>query len=515
MLAFSTRATTSLWRDTASLPEFPALDGDLDADVAVIGGGITGVTAAYLLSRAGQRVVLLERARVGQGETGQTTAHVTQVFDTRFKDLTTRFGTDAARLAAQSHREAVDFIDTLADRCGLANDVTSVPAYLYSEAQDDRDALAEEADAARRLGISCAYTTSVPLPFRVAGAVRFDEQRRLHPLRYLRSVLGLATDAGTRTFEQTPVMEVVDGQPCSVNTTGGVVRARAVFVATNVPINNRVLIQTKLTASRSYAIAVRLESPPPDALFWDTANPYHYLRLQPAERSPLLIVGGRDHRVGMEGGDGAFDALEEYTLRHFGDVRGIRHRWSGQIIEPVDGLPYIGRNAFESHVFIATGYSGTGLTLGTLAAQMVSDAVLGRDHPCRDLYEATRIPVTSVVEYVKENVVFPIELVKDRIAGGEREKMPASFDSIEPGEGVVINAHSLALAASRDLHGALHVVKATCTHLGCDVRWNRAEQSWDCPCHGSRFSPEGHVLNGPAVKNLEPAPVSAVAARAG
>lgn len=505
-------ATAPLWWDTARLPQFTPLARDLDVDVAVIGGGVTGVTAAFLLARAGRRVAVLERDRVGAGETGRTTAHITQVFDTRFTKIRDRFGMESARLAARAHREAVDLIDSLADGGGLAADFTRVSAYLYTEHAGERDSLAEEAEVARELGVPCSLTAAVPLPFKVAAALRFDDQGRLHPLRYLRSLVGLARAQGAEFFHDTPALDISDGEPCVIATPRGMVRARDVVVATNVPVNNRVLVHTKLAAYRSYAIAAALDTPPPDGLFWDTADPYHYIRMQPSDHGPLVIVGGCDHRTGTPGADDAFEALERFTAKRFGRLRGIRHRWSGQIIEPVDGLPYIGRNALESHISIATGYSGTGVSLGTLAAQIISDSVLGRQNPYRDIFDATRFSVTGAGTFIVENAAFPLTVLKDRVAGGDRQSL-VDIDSLEPGDGIVVSAAGQAIAVSRNPNGALHAVKAVCTHLGCDVRWNRAEQSWDCPCHGSRFSACGRVLNGPAVTALEPVAANAGGAR--
>jgi Rieske Fe-S protein len=274
-----------------------------------------------------------------------------------------------------------------------------------------------------------------------------------------------------------------------------------------VPVNNRVLLHTKIAAYRSYVIAAETTTAFPEGLFWDTADPYHYTRVQPIAGRTYLIVGGEDHRTGMETDtDACYERLLEYARPRFG-MSDWHFRWSGQIIEPVDGLPYIGANAAEQHVYVATGYAGNGITCGTLAGMMIADRVLGRTNPYAELYDATRVkPIAGAVDYVKENVAFPVHLVTDRLTSVNADNRP--IQALRPGEGAVFSTDEGKLAVCRDQHGAVHAVSAVCTHLGCDVAWNQAEQTWDCPCHGSRFSPEGSVINGPAVSDLRRVPVS-------
>jgi Rieske Fe-S protein len=288
------------------------------------------------------------------------------------------------------------------------------------------------------------------------------------------------------------------------------VRARHVFVAANVPINNRVLLHTKIAAYRSYAIAAEIQPAFPAALFWDTDEPYHYTRKHAVDGRMYLIVGGEDHRTGTETDtDACYQRLLAYARERFG-IGGWRFRWSGQIIEPVDGLPFIGRNAAEQHVYVATGYAGNGMTFGTLAGMMVSDAILGRPNPYADLYDATRVkPIAAAVDYVKENVAFPVHLLTDRLTSINVEDKP--IQTLQPGEGAILAADEGKIAACRDRGGTVHAVSAVCTHLGCDVAWNQAEQTWDCPCHGSRFAPDGKVINGPAVSDLRRVPVTTTA----
>jgi Rieske Fe-S protein len=278
-------------------------------------------------------------------------------------------------------------------------------------------------------------------------------------------------------------------------------------VAAHVPVNNRVLLHTKIAAYRTYAIAIEVEPGYLRGLFWDTVDPYHYTRAQEIDEKTYLIVGGEDHRTGEETHTEVhFDNLLAFARRRF--VGGpVKYQWSGQIIEPVDGLPFIGPNSGSRHVFVATGYAGNGITYGTLAGMMFADHVSGRKNRYADLYDATRVkPIASASDYVAENLPFPAHLVKDRLTNTNVDL--DSPEDLHPGEGGIFAGQEGKVAICRDRQGALHAVSPVCTHLACDVAWNGAEQSWDCPCHGSRFSPDGRVINGPAVSDLAPKRVS-------
>jgi Rieske Fe-S protein len=316
--------------------------------------------------------------------------------------------------------------------------------------------------------------------------------------QYLLPLLKAIPGAGSQVFEGTRVTDVHDGEPCRVETETGVITAGDVVVATHVPLN-KFFIQTKLAHYRSYVLACRIGDPVPDGLFWDDDDPYHYIRAQGAEAGTLLIVGGEDHKTGQEDDTEArFRSLLEYARAHF-DVRSVAYRWSAQVVEPVDGLPFIGRNSLASHVFVGTGYSGTGMTFGTLAAMITSDLILGRENPWARLFDATRVkPIAAAREFVGENVDFPAHLVGDRLKKAERDSLAA----VGRGEGKLVEVRGKKVAAYRDGSGVVHALDPVCTHLGCLVQFNDAEKSWDCPCHGSRFDTRGDVINGPAVKPL-------------
>ncbi len=492
----------SLWIATTPTSSFPALDRDLSIDVAIVGGGISGLTAAYLLKRSGLSVAVVDAHRIAEGETGHTTAHLTEAIDARYHSLERDFGRDGARLAAEASRAAIHQIEQIALELGISCGLRQLPGFLYSETGDDLDKLREEAEAARRAGVVAEYITDVPLPF-ATGGVRFEKQSEFHPRRYLLPIAESIPGNGSFIFENTNVLAVHDGEPCRVETEDFVITAKAVFVAANVPVNNRFFLQTKIPAYRSYAMAAEVSADSDlEGLFWDTADPYHYTRWQRTDEGLYIIVGGKDHKTG-DGTDteSCYQALEDYIRSHF-IVHEISHRWSGQIIEPLDGLPYIGRNSFSKNVYVATGFAGQGMTFGTFSGMLVSDLIRAIDNPWKELFDPTRIkPIASAVDFVTENVDFPKHLVGDRLTSVDVEGK--SLDDVLPGEGKLLKIDGRKMAVSRSDSGELTALSPVCTHMGCDVHWNNAERSWDCPCHGSRFSAGGEVLNGPAVKPLE------------
>ena len=483
----------SLWIATSSQPRRPRLEGDLEVDVAIVGGGITGITAALLLQRAGKRVCVLEARRVAEGVTGHTTAHVTEAIDARYATLERRFGRDGARLAAQASRAAIDFIEAHATKdCGFEK----LPGWLFTERDDDLEELHQEYEAAKRAGLPVTMTDEVPLPFATRAAVVFPNQAQIHPRAYLLPLIDEIERGGGLIFEETRVVAIEGGDPCLVRTNQGNVRAAFVVEATHAPLN-RVFLQTKIGSRRSYVLGAVVAQQALHGLFWDTDDPYHYLR----SAGDVLLVGGEDHKTGNEDDTFAcYERLASYLAARFG-VRELRHRWSAQVIEPVDGLPFIGRNSMSKRVFVATGFSGTGITFGTLAAMILSDEILGRTNPWGELLSATRVkPIAAFTDYVTENVDFPLHFVKDRLTAAEVRRV----DDIERGQGKLVRVHGRKLAVYRDDRGELHALSPVCPHLGCHVTFNDAERTWDCPCHGSRFTPDGRVVNGPATGNLKP-----------
>jgi glycine/D-amino acid oxidase-like deaminating enzyme/nitrite reductase/ring-hydroxylating ferredoxin subunit len=498
----------SLWLATTPETSYSALAGDVEVDVTIVGGGLTGLVAAWLLTEAGTRVAVLEKGRIASGESGNTTAHITELVDTRYHVIERDFGRDGARLVARSNHDAIDWIERTSNALGIDCRFERVPAYLYTERAGDLGFLRKEFAAAERAGVPVEFVNDVPLPFPTAGALRVARQAQFHPRDFLLPLAERIVARGGRIFELTHMTGVSDGDPCEVETREGRVRARNVIVASHVPANNWAALITKLPAYRTYAIAARDGRPIPRGLYWDTDDPYHYTRTQPTAEGDVLIIGGEDHKTGTETETlQRFESLLDYAGSHFG-VQQADYRWSGQIIEPVDGLPFIGLNTASEHVYVATGYSGNGMTWATVAGQLTADLVLGRSNPYADLYKATRVkPLAAAKDFITENIDFPKYLVRDRTTSADVQGDNPAL--VPKGVGRVLGINGVKYAVYRAEDGELHSLSPICPHMHCDVAWNDAERSWDCPCHGSRFTPTGQVLNGPAVTDMAPLPLRA------
>ena len=501
--------TTPYWSKSAPFPQFDALAEDLVVDVVVVGGGITGLTTAYLLAKAGRRVVVLERDRCATTDTGHTSAHLTMVTDTRLTELVKQFGRNHAQAVWDAGLAAIMTIDDVVQEHGIDADFNWVDGYLHAPPATDGLAresarLQEDADLAREFGFEAEFLEAVPL-VNLPG-IRFADQARVHPRRYLAGVAQALVTLGGRIHEHSAADEFCD-DPRAVKVGSHTVRCEDVVIATHNPvmglagITSATLFQTKLALYTSYVVAGRVPSGAvPDALWWDTGDPYNYLRVEAHPDFDVVIFGGQDHKTGQEADTvGCYRRLEERLTAIVPEVE-LTHRWSGQVIETPDGLPYIGTSA--EHQFAATGFSGNGLTFGTLSGIMISDGILGRSNPWVELFHPGRKALTrGLWDYLKENVDYPYYMIRDRFAGPEAKSLRA----VKRGEGRIIERKGAKVAAYRDPAGQVTLRSATCTHMGCVVDWNIAERTWDCPCHGSRFTPTGDVISGPAEAPLPPA----------
>lgn len=503
--------TTPYWQTSATLPAFGPLDRDLTVDVVVVGGGLTGLTAAYLLTRAGRRVALLERGRCASIDTGHTTAHLTCVTDTRLSELLSAFGEDHARAVWDAGLSAIARIDEHIRTERIQCNFAWVPGYLHAphganaDAETQRRALDDmrrEADTASSLGFDARFVERVPL-MQTPG-VRFENQARFHPRAYLAGLAARVESQDRSIYEQTSVDEVTDDEPLTVKANGRRIRADYLIVATHNPIIGNTnllsatLLQTKLALYTSYVVAGRVPSGRvPDALFWDTDDPYRYMRIDRRDDADYVIYGGEDHKTGQEADTTAPYATLERALSTLLPDIAITHRWSGQVIESPDGLPFLGE--ITPRQFIATAVAGNGMTFGTLGAMMACDAVLERPNPWRELFDVHRAGLKhGVWDYIKENRDYPYYMIRDRFAGPDGK----SLREIPRGEGRLIDIDGQRVAAYRHEDGSISARSAVCTHMGCMVQWNPAERSWDCPCHGSRFGVDGSVISGPAESPL-------------
>jgi glycine/D-amino acid oxidase-like deaminating enzyme/nitrite reductase/ring-hydroxylating ferredoxin subunit len=502
-------ARESIWLDTADDSPRAPLQADTDADVCVIGAGIAGLTTAYGVVRDGRSVIVLEDGEVGSGETGRTTAHLVNALDDFYKEIRRLHGAEGARLAAESHTAAIDYVERIVADENIACDFERVDGYLFLGPHDPVSLLDEELEAISEAGLSqVTKVARAPVDsFDSGPCLRYPRQAQFHPLRYLSGLARAIKTRGGRICTGTHADRIRGGPHAEVKTTSGhVVTARHIVVATNTPVNDVVTIHTKQAAYRTYVVGLALDARVmPHVLLWDTPDPYHYVRVvNGRDGQEVLIVGGEDHKTGQEGEEDADDRykrLLDWTRKRFPVTGRPLYKWSGQIMEPVDLMAFIGRNPGDAdNVYIATGDSGNGMTHGTIAGLLIGDLIAGRNNPWTKLYDPSRITLRAAREFAKENLNVAAQY-GDLVTGGD----VASAQEIARGSGAIIRRGVSKIAAYRDVHGKLIERSAICTHLGCVVQWNAGEKTWDCPCHGSRFDPEGKVLNGPAITDLKPA----------
>jgi glycine/D-amino acid oxidase-like deaminating enzyme/nitrite reductase/ring-hydroxylating ferredoxin subunit len=491
-------ARRSIWWASADMPTYEPLREVAEADVCVIGGGITGLTAALLLAREGKNVVLLERHRLGRGVSGSTTAHLTALADADYSVLYKKMGLDAVRGVWTSMMAAIDRIDALVRELNIACDFERVNAYYYAEPGGDTKVLRKSHDALHAAQAEVRLERSNALPFPTADTLVAPRQARFHPLPYLAALARAATDAGVRIHEHTAAVAVQDGEPCEVSTrVGKTVRARHLVLATHTPPGVQ-LVQTEMVIYRSYVIAARVRETVPEGLYFDTVEPYRYIRRHPIDGRELVLIGGADHRVGKGDPVAAERSLEQYARDRF-DVEEIVARWSAQVYEPADGLPYIGWSPLAPHSYLCTGYAGDGMTFGTLAAMMATESIAGRDGRWSALYRPSRFRATTVPTVVQMGLETAKGVVADRLKREAKE-----LAEVPAGEGRLMRIGGQQLAVYRDAEGDVHACSAICPHLKCVVHWNAFEESWDCPCHGSRFDAKGEAVEGPSMHDLTP-----------
>lgn len=498
--------TLSLWQSQILPRPTTPLDADARCDVCVVGAGIAGLTTAYLLALQGRSVIVLDDGPIGGGATLRTTGHLCNALDDRYWRLERWHGPEGARLAAQSHSAAIDRIEAIVDSERIDCDFRRLDGYLVTgDPAQGSEELERELEAARRAGIE-ADMSCVPSDFDFGMALRFPRQARFHAGKYLDGLAAAAQRVGVRIASPMHMTDIEDGRPARIATTAGVqIDCDAAIVATNTPVIDRLLIHTKQAACRTYVIAARVpRGDVADYLLWDTLDPYHYVRTQPGDDGgDWLIVGGEDHKTGQpddeDPGEAPFERLQAWARARFATMGVPEFRWSGQVLEPHDGLAFIGRNPMDaSNVFVATGDSGNGLTHGTIAGMLLADLVAGRENPWATLYDPSRKSMLTVGTFLRENLNFASQY-RDFATPGEVDDPEA----IEPGQGALLRRGATKHALYRDKRGTLHELSAICPHLGCLVHWNGVEKTWDCPCHGSRFAAEdGHVLNGPANRGL-------------
>ena len=491
----------SYWMDTSPETEFPPLDGDGRADVTVIGGGIAGITTAFLLKQAGLTVALLEAYKIGRGATGYTTAKVTSLHRLIYADLIARFGEDTARRYAGANQAGIEKIASLVREHGISCDFERKPAYTFAESEESRDLVAAEAEAAKSLGLPATFTEDVPLPVGAHGAVVLGDQAQFHPRNYLLHLASLIPGDGSNIFEMTKVTDIAEHPDgVTVKTGRGLVSSDYAVLATHYPIYDRPgSYFTRMQASRSYILGLRIDEPFPDGMFISATGTAHSWRSQPAGDGELVIVTGAAHDTGKATDTGAhYSHIREHAQSVY-PVASVDYHWSTQDYITIDRIPYIGRLAEgQDRVFVATGFGKWGMAAGTAAGMILTDLIRGRGNPWAQVFDPSRF---------RNQPEFP-RWVQDKLAsaGGTVEVDAARFDreiaAIPPRVGKIVEINGRKVAVYRDEQGGFHMLDPTCMHMACALAWNNGEKSWDCPCHGSRYDPFGKVIESPTVKDL-------------
>ena len=507
--------------------------GGEPVDVAIIGGGIAGLTTAYLLSKSGKKVAVIEDGYIGSGETGRTTAHITHALDDRYYNLEQKHGLDGARSAANSHTAAINLIESIVKEENINCDFERLDGFLFLDPTDTKESLDKELEATHKAGINTTeIVEKAPLQsFNTGPCIRFPNQAQFQPLKYLRGLYHAIIRNEGQIFTETHAQEINSDNIKTID--DYTLKARNIVIATNAPIIDKTSkIYDKQDAFRTYVIGARIKKGViPTALYWDTGNqnsenlvaPYHYVRIQKRDNDEdnddknydLLIIGGEDHQTGNFSSDDdiekCYSRLESWAKDRF-PIEAIEYRWSGQVMEPQDSIAFIGHNPGDNrnNIYIATGDSGNGITHGTIAGILLTDLILGKSNPWTALYDPSRKPrkvpgakseeVEETQSQEAEKPTDQDEQENDKRSSKSEEKM-TSLENLKERQGIVLEEEKI--AAYKDPKGRLHTYSAVCTHLGCTVTWNNSEKSFDCPCHGSRFSSSGTVINGPANTGLE------------
>lgn len=489
--------TNSLWEDF-HLPQFHSLNRNHKTEVCVIGGGMSGVSVAYQLAKRGHSVTLVEAFRIGSGQTGRTTAHLSTQLETPFFQLLKKHDKQIVREFLDAHRTAVNEIEHLVEAEGIRCDFKRLSGYYFLGKNESKEFLTKEQNAASLCGIDLAYVSETPFLSEKIPSLVFKNQGQFHPLRYLWGLANSLKDMGVPVFEGTHIEKIFNRNSTTTilkTDSGYSIEAQFVVVATHTPVNNRFSIHNKQLAYRTYAMSFDVEEDIQDqALLWDTEEPYHYVRFS----GKKIIVGGEDHRVGHAPSYYPFLNLEKWARENFHFIKDVREKWSGQVFEPIDQVAFIGKSpGVEQNIFIVAGESGIGMTTSTIASMLIPDLIENKFHPWAYLFDPERKLSSGIVDIVKENVELAYQY-KDWLTGPDVK----SEEEIPKDKGCLLREGLTKVCIYHDQFDHFEKKTAVCSHLGGIVHWNDIEKTWDCPVHGSRFSTHGKVLEGPALSNL-------------
>lgn len=496
--------TRSLWTDIDVAPEARPLSKDERAGAVVVGSGIAGLSTAYELQRCGIDVVVIDRGKIAKGITARTTAHLSPICDDTFDSFVKLRGEEMAKLFWLSHSAGIDRIEELVGEHNIECNFRRLDAYLFPGPETKQSELDAELSAVKKCGAQAEKIHGIPMKgLEKIGVLKYANQATFHPLRYLRALAEQIIKNGGRIYRDTAAVEFKEtGSSVVVKTVvGHEITATAAVVATNSPVNDLVALHTKTAPYRTYAMCFTIPKDRlPDALYWDTLDPYHYVRQHPGPGSiNYLIVGGADHKTGeANDAEARFEALEAWIRNLIPELGKETHRWSGQVLDTIDYASFTGLNPGSKRTYVHTGDSGQGITHGAMASLLIADLIDKGTSPWQELYEPSRKPIRSAVNFASENVT-AVKSFAEYVAPGEIK----SLDELEPEHGAIIREGLKKIAAYRDKDGTVHKCSAMCTHVGCHIHWNQLEHCWDCPCHGSHFAIDGSVLNGPAVHPLE------------
>ncbi|MDR7208727.1 FAD-dependent oxidoreductase [Flavobacterium piscis] len=501
----------SFWIDSSAIMSYNKPYQDIITEVLIIGGGIAGLTTAYKLLKAGKKVVLVEDGFIGSGESGRTTAHLTCALDDRYYFLENTFGEEDTKLAAESHAAAIDEIEKIVNTLNIDCSFKRVNGYLFLHPTDKEKSLDQEFQATQKAGLQTSLLKGIPALANCEKqrCLAFSNQAQFHILHYLKGLANVIVSLGGIIYTEAHAEEITK-KGAQVN--GYTFSADHIVVATNTPINDTLTMHTKQHAYRSYVIGGKIpKGKIPYSLWWDTGDqeskwvsqPYHYVRLENYDDEyDLLISGGEDHKTGQADEEDIsqlerYDRLEAWTRNYFPMLDDISYRWSGQVMEPVDSLGYMGKNPGDDNIYIITGDSGNGMTHTTIGAMIICDSIMGIKNKWEDLYSPSRITLKTAGDFVKEAGNMASQYL-DWIKGSDLKNTA----DLPTGAGGVLSSGLKKIAVYRDYDNTLKAFSAVCPHLGCIVQWNGDEKSFDCPCHGSRFDTEGAVINGPAATDL-------------
>lgn len=492
----------SLWMDIEVMPAAGQLAGDKECDVAVIGSGIAGISTAYELSKRGKSVIVIDRGRIAGGMTSRTSAHLAPLCDDLVSEMTSLKGLEATKLFCESQAAAVDRIEEIQKIEKIDCDFRRLEGYLFQGRDMPADTVDKEMDAVSEVGAQVDRLMGVPFNgCEKRHVLRYPRQATFHPLKYLAGVAKACEDSGVAFYADSPVESISeDDSIVLVKAAQGTIRAKHAVVATNSSISDLVAIHTKTAPYRTYVMTFEIKRGAlPDALYWDTEEPYHYVRLQPGPgQTDYVLVGGEDHKSGRaDDADDRFEKLESWSRELIPALGKETHRWSGQVLDTIDYAGFIGRDPGAKNVYVAMGDSGQGLTHGVMGAMLNTGLIMGEEHPWKNLYEPGRIPLKAAKNFVVENTT-AIKSFAEYIAPGEL----SSLDELKRGHGAIVREGLKKIAAYRDDKGELHLNSASCSHVGCHLHFNSFETCWDCPCHGSIFNVEGQPINAPAIGPL-------------